>query len=208
MKVIKKLIRFIYAIFRKFFKFLDKKIVTPLTKVVMNISELMGKKSGRVERWLVKRNTLIFLSLILALVIFFAVDNKAVTLVDASADVLYDQKVEAIYNSESYVVEGLPETVDVTLIGRTIDMYLAKQLSTGVVSVDLSNLKEGTHKVKLNYESVINSIDYKLDPSTVTINIYPKVSNSKIAKGFPDSLRYDRESNGLGILSYYLVSVR
>ena len=181
MKAIKKFIRFIYALFRKFFKFLDKKVVTPLTKVVMNISELLGKRSGRFERWLVKRNTLIFLSLILALIVFFAVDNKAVTLVDASADVLYDQKVEAIYNSESYVVEGLPETVDVTLIGRSVDMYLAKQLSTGVVSVDLSNLKEGTHKVKLNYESVINSVDYKLDPSVVTINIYPKLSKSKIA---------------------------
>lgn len=181
MKIIKKIIRIIYAIFRKIFKFIDKRIVTPITKIVMNISELLGKRNGKVERWLVRRNTLIFLSLVIALVIFFAVDNKALTLVDAQADVLTDQKVEAIYNSESYVVEGLPETVDVTLIGRSVDMYLAKQLSTGVVSVDLSGLKEGTHKVKLNYESVINSVEYKLDPSTITINIYPKVSSSKIA---------------------------
>ena len=60
-------------------------------------------------------------------------------------------------------------------------MYLAKQLSKGYVTVDISNLKEGTHKVTLNYESNIESIDYKLDPSTVNVNIYPKVSTTKTA---------------------------
>ena len=70
MKAIKKFIRFIYALFRKFFKFLDKKVVTPLTKVVMNISELLGKRSGRFERWLIKRNTLIFLSLIFQIMLY------------------------------------------------------------------------------------------------------------------------------------------
>ena len=102
-------------------------------------------------------------------------------MVDSYAEVLYDQKVEAIYNTETYVVEGLPETVDVTLIGKKIEMYLAKQLSKGYVTVDISNLKEGTHKVNLNYESNIESIKYKLDPSTVNVNIYPKVSTTKTA---------------------------
>lgn len=62
------------------------------------------------------------------------------------------------------------------MIGRTVDLYLAKQLSTGSVSVDLTNYKEGTHKVNLNYESSIDSVNYKLDPSTVTVIIYPKIS--------------------------------
>ena len=58
-------------------------------------------------------------------------------------------------------------------------MYLAKQLSKGTVTVDISNLKEGTHKVSLNYESNVSTIDYKLDPSTVNITIYEKVSSTK-----------------------------
>ena len=78
-----------------------------------------------------------------------AIDNKSISLVDSYAEVLYDQKVESIYNTETYVVEGLPEKVDVTLIGKKIEMYLAKQLSTGYVTVDISGLKEGTHKVTL-----------------------------------------------------------
>ena len=107
------------------------------------------------------------------------IDNKSITLVDSYAEVLHNQKVEAIYNTETYVVEGLPETVDVTLIGRKNDMYLAKQSSKGTVTVDISNLKEGTHKVTLSYESNVNTINYKLDPSTVNITIYEKVSSTK-----------------------------
>lgn len=173
----RKVILFIKAIIR----LIDKKIITPITKFILLITDKMSKRTDRFERWLVKKNTLIFISLLIAIAAFFAIDNKSLSLVDSYAEVLYDQKVEAIYNTETYVVDGLPETVDVTLIGRKVDMYLAKQLSSGYVTVDISNLKEGTHKITLNYESNINSIDYKLDPSTVNITIYPKVSTTKTA---------------------------
>ena len=166
-----KIILFIKAIAR----LIDKKIITPITKFILMLSEKMGSRTDKFERWLVRKNTLIFISLVLAIVAFIVVDNKSIVLVDSYAEVLHDQKVEAIYNTETYVVEGLPETADVTLIGRKVDMYLAKQLSKGTVSVDLSNLESGTHKVSLNYESVVDSLDYNVSPSTVTIIIYAKV---------------------------------
>ena len=173
----RKTILFIKAIIR----LIDKKIITPITKFILLITDKLSKRTDRFERWLVKKNTLIFISLLIAIIAFFAIDNKTISLVDSYAEVLYDQKVEAIYNTETYVVEGLPETVDVRLIGRKIDMYLAKQLSNGYVTVDISNLKEGNHKVALNYESNIESVDYNIDPSTVNISIYSKVSTTKTA---------------------------
>ena len=182
MKKTKKRARKIVLFIKAIIKLIDKKIITPITKFILLITDKMSKRTDRFERWLVRKNTLIFISLLIAIVAFFAIDNKTISLVDSYAEVLYDQRVEAIYNTETYVVEGLPETVDVTLIGRKIDMYLAKQLSKGYVTVDISNLKEGNdQKVTLNYESNIESIDYKLDPSTVNINIYPKVSTTKTA---------------------------
>ena len=123
--------------------------------------------------------TLIFLSLLMSLLIFFYVDSQASNVIDSAAEVLHNQVVDVTYNKEAYIIEGLPETADVTLIGRTVDLYLAKQLSTGKVTADLSNLKEGTHKIELNYESPINSVNYKLDPSSITVNVYPKVSATK-----------------------------
>lgn len=177
----KKRVRKTFLFIRAFIRLIDKKLITPITKFILMISDKLGKRTDKFERWLVRKNTLMFLSLLLALVAYVAIDNKTVILVDSYAEVLYDQKVDAIYNTETYVVEGLPETVDVTLIGRKVDMYLAKQLSTGTISVDISNLEEGTHKVALNYESGIDSVDYKLDPSTVNVTIHQKVSALKTA---------------------------
>ena len=168
-----------FLIIRAIIRLIDKKIVTPITKFILLITNKMGRRTDRFERWLVKKNTLIFISLIIAIACFFAIDQKTTSLLDSYAEVLYNQKVEAIYNTEKYVVEGLPETVDVTLIGRKVDMYLAKRSSTGTVTVDISNLKAGTHRVALSYKSGIDSVSYKLDPSSITINIYPKVSTTK-----------------------------
>lgn len=179
MKMLKKIIRAIKKIFRGIGNFIDTFIVTPITKFGLFIGEKTDKQAGKFEKWLNKKNTLVFISLLVALLLFFYVDSQASTVIDSAAEVLQNQKVEATYNKEAYVVEGLPETADVTLIGRTVDLYLAKQLSTGKVTVDLSDLKEGTHKVDLNYDSPINSVTYKLDPSSITVNVYPKVSATK-----------------------------
>ena len=178
MKMLKNIGRTLAAVFRLIFKWIDRHIVTSITKFVLFLSEKTGAKTGNFERWLTRKNTLIILSLVLAIGFFFVVDSKSIILVDSSAEVLYDQKVEATYNREAYVVEGLPETVDVTMIGGTAELYLAKQLASGTVKVDLTNYKEGTHKVNLKYDSTINSVNYKLDPSSVTVIIYPKVSKT------------------------------
>lgn len=173
----------IFVIFIKnIIKLIDKSIVMPISKFLDKISSKFNKNGNKLERFLVKKNTMIFLSLIIAIIIFFYVDSKSSVLVDSSAEVLRNQKVIATYNKEAYVVEGLPEEADVTLIGRRVDLYLAKQLSSGNVTVDISNLKPGTHKVDLNYDSSIKSVDYNLNPSSVTVVIYPKMSATKIAQ--------------------------
>jgi len=179
MKTLKKIIRVIKKIIRGIIGFIDKFIVTPITKLALFIGEKSEKNTGKFERWLNKRNTLVFISLILALALFFYVDSQSANMIDSSAEVLRNQIVEATYNKEAYVIEGIPDTADVTLIGRTVDLYLAKQLSTGKVTVDLSNLKEGTHKVDLEYDGAINSVGYNLNPSSITINVYPKASLTK-----------------------------
>lgn len=179
MKMLKKLFRTFLAIFRSIYKWIDKHIIVHLTKFFLIISDKFGNQTGRFEKWLTKKSTLLFISLILSVAFFIYVDSQATTLIDSSAEVLYNQNVDVTYNSERYVIEGLPETVDVTLIGRKMDLYLAKQLSTGAVSTDLSSYEEGTYKISLNYESPINSVKYKLDPSTVNITIYEKQSENR-----------------------------
>lgn len=181
MKKNKKRTRKVFLFIRAIIKLIDKRLITPITKFILKISDKMGRRTDRFERWLVKKNTLIFISLIIAISAFIGIDQQTTSLVDSYAEVLHNQKVEAIYNTETYVVEGLPESVDVTLIGSKHNINLAKSSQTGSVTLDISKLKQGNHRVSINYESVVKSIDYKVNPSVVNINIYPKVSTTKIA---------------------------
>jgi len=98
---------------------------------------------------------------------------------ESSAEVLRDVPVVAEYNQESYVIEGLPEKVDVTLIGGRSDLYFAKQSGTKNIVVDLSDLKIGTHKIQIDYAQDFSSIEYSVNPSTATIIVYQKESVTK-----------------------------
>ncbi|MDD2504820.1 MAG: CdaR family protein, partial [Bacilli bacterium] len=105
-------------------------------------------------------------------------------------------------NEESYVVEVLPESVDITLIGRKSDLYLAKQLGEHQVVLDLSGYSTGQYKVKLKYNHSIESVNYKLDPSTITIKISEKVSAVKALDY--DLLNKDKLDSKLSIKSVEL----
>lgn len=175
----KAIIRVIKNFFRYIWDFIDKKILIPITKVILSTSSQFDKSGRTFENWLSRTNTLLFVSLFLAIIIFIVVDQKIIVFSESSAEVLKNQPVTAIYNEEAYLIEGLPEIVDITLIGNKADLYFAKQSPSRGVIIDLSDLKPGTHKVNIKYDQVLPSIDYKVNPSVATVIIYPKISKTK-----------------------------
>ena len=164
---------------KKIYKFFDKHIIIPITKFFVNIGNGLKKFNKPLESLTKSKSSIIVLSLVIALVVFVYVDKRSTTLLETNAKVLYNQPVNASYNDEEYVIEGLPETVDITMIGTKANLYLAKQLPTQAVTVDLSDLKVGVHQVELKYKQSITSVEYKLDPSTVTVVVSPKQSVTK-----------------------------
>ena len=160
-------------------KFFDKFFFVPISKFIYIITKKINKSSKKIETWISKPTTLIFLSLFLSVVIFFVVDRKIINFADNSAEVFKNQGVNVIYNEEAYVVEGLPETVDITLIGSKADLYIAKQSSNHNVTIDLTGLKPGRHKVNIEYEHGGSDIEYNVNPSVATVIIYDKVSGTK-----------------------------
>lgn len=173
-----KLVKAIKGLFLGIWKIIDKLIVFPITKLVYRITSRFSNSSKKFENWLSSTNTLLFVSLLLAVFAFIIIDQKKIVFKDNNAKVLKDQEIKAIYNEEAYVVEGLPETVDVTLIGSKTDLYIADQSSKHEVTVDLSGLKPGTHRVNIDYNQNVGNIDYMVNPSSVTVIIYQKVSKT------------------------------
>ena len=175
-------------VFVKLFKiiasFFDKILITPISKLLYKLGKLLNRVSKFISNMSGNKSFLLVVSLILAFTVFIMIDRESDITVDQYAEVLYDQPVTAVYNEELYVIEGLPDTVDITLVGQKRHIFLAKQSPSQGVTVDLTGLKPGQHKVKLKYSQKLRSLDYKLDPSEVTINIYKKESTTK-------SLTYD-----------------
>ena len=166
-------------IFSPIVNFFDKYLISPITKLILYITDYFKNNNKGIERILNNRQALIIISLVFALLTFYVIDQKGVSIVDDNAEILYGIPVSAVYNEEAYVIEGLPETVDVTLIGKKWNVYLAKQYPADEISVDLSDLTPGTHKVNLNYKQNVSSVNYKVDPSSVTVVVYKKMSSSR-----------------------------
>ena len=167
----KKLGKAIGRFFAAIYLVIDKIIVTPISRLIFNIREYLRSKNIKLDYIFNRPNFMIYVSLILAVVMFLLIDSRVITLVESEAEVITNVPVTVNYNEEAYVVEGIPEAVDIVLIGRKSDIYLAKQLGTNNVILDLSDYEAR--------ESAYDSIDYKLDPSYVTVTIKDKISVTK-----------------------------
>jgi len=190
----------IKAFFKSLWKVIDNKIIVPLTKLILSINARFDNSNNHFEKWLSNTNVLLFVSLFIAATIFIGVDQKTLQYSESSAEVLKDQKVTVKYNDEAYVVEGVPDKVDITLIGSSADLYFAKQSQVGSIVVDLSNLGVGTHKVDITYSQAMPSITYSINPSSITVNIYEKISVTKTLS--VDLLNEDKLDSKLVIDSY------
>ena len=175
----KKIGKAIVRIFRNILLFFDKWLITPLTKLILKIMKLLKDLTKNFDKVSGKKSTLLIISLLLAFIVFIIIDQESNIMIDQYAEILPNQPVSAVYNEELYVVEGLPKEVDITLIGQRRHIFLAKQSPSKGVSVDLTGLKPGNHRVTLKYTQRLRSLDYKLDPSQVTVTIYEKVSQNR-----------------------------
>ena len=174
-KILKPFIKLAKAIY----KVVDKVIVTPISRAIYYLNKKIKNNTSHFEKVLNRPYVLVVVSLVFAFIVFVLVNRKVINLVETEAEVLTNQPVDVLYNKEAYVVEGLVDTVDIILTGRKSDLYLAKQLGEHKVLLDLTDYeaREEPYQVKLTYNQTIDSLDYKIDPSTVTVTIKKKVSS-------------------------------
>jgi len=176
-KFLKKIGRIIFTLFEAFFKLIDKIIIMPISRLVYNLSKSLSGNNINFNKLLNRPHFLIVISLFFAIICFVMIDNKVISLVENEAEIIKNVPVNLIYNEEAFVVENVPDTVNITIAGRKSDIYLAKQLGEFEAELDLSKFTEaGTYKVEFTCPESIDSVDYILDPSYLTVTIKDKVS--------------------------------
>lgn len=167
--IFKSIAKFIYNI-------IDKILVTPISRVIYKLSKFIKRHTGFLDGVLNKPHSLILFSLVISGFAFLFVNIRSINLIETESEMLSSQAVTTKYNEEKYVIDGIPETVDIILMGRKSDLYLAKQLGDHKVVLDLSDYKAGEYNVKLKYNHSVASINYRLLPESVTVKISEKES--------------------------------
>lgn len=172
-----KVLKFFVSLCKSVYHFIDKFFITPISRFIYNMNERFKGKSY-LNRLINRPKFLVYASLVLAIVLFFLIDSKVINLVENDAEVITNIPVIIKYNEQAYVVEGVPNTVDMVLTGRKSDIYLAKQLGEHEVILDLTDYQPSnmSHKVKLTYTKSVSSLSYKLNPTYVNVTIKDKVS--------------------------------
>lgn len=190
--------------FKKIYNFIDKCIVVPISRAVYYLTKKFKKNQGKLDKILNRPHFLVYLSLIIAVVLFLLIDSKVITLVETEAEVITNVPVVVKYNEEAYVVEGVPETVDITITGRKSDIYLAKQLGEYEVILDLSDYtpSETPYKVYFTYSKSIDSLSYQLSPEYVQVTI--KNKESQVMSISYDLLNIDALDSRLSVESVSL----
>ena len=141
----KKIGKMIMKLFRHIGLFFDKWLITPITKLILKIMNLGKSLVKSFDKISGKKSTLLVVSLILAFGVFVVIDRESNVMIDQYAEILYNQPVTAVYNEELYVIEGLPKTVDITLIGQRRHIFLAKQSPSKGVSDRKSTRLNSSH---------------------------------------------------------------
>ena len=159
----RKVLTGIIKFFKGIYKFIDKHLITPISRAIFYLMDKIRNNPIHVEKFLNRSQVLLFLSLIMAVITFFLVDSQVITLVETEAEILANEPVTLLYNKEAYVVEGAVDTVDIILTGRKSALYLAKQLGEHEVVLDLTDYtpREDPYRVKLTYNQTIDNLNYK-----------------------------------------------
>lgn len=189
---------------RGIYRFIDKSIVVPISRFIYYLSKKWKKNQGKLDKILNQPHFLIYLSLAIAVLMFLLIDSKVISLVETEAEVITNVPVVVKYNEEAYVIEGVPENVDITITGRKSDIYLAKQLGEYEVILDLSDYSasDTPYKVYFTYSKSIDSLGYKLDPSYVQVTVKNKESSVRTLSY--DLMNIDELNNKLSVKSVTL----
>jgi YbbR domain-containing protein len=131
------------------------------------------------NHWMMKA-----IALLLALMLYTSVnietqskqtDPFSFPLVTMETETLTEIPLEAYYDTDEFVVSGLPQQVTVTLQGPRSAVQPVKLQRSIEAFVNLENLQTGSHQVEVQYKNVSDSVEVTINPALVTVTIHEKV---------------------------------
>jgi YbbR domain-containing protein len=95
---------------------------------------------------------------------------------DEKVETVEDVPVKRIYDTDTLVVSGVPETVSVTLQGPKNIVQQAKTLRNFEVFVDLTDAELGDQRVPITIKDVSDRLTVTIEPGYANVSIQEKVT--------------------------------
>ncbi len=136
--------------------------------------------STALDKFLFNKKYSKIVSLVLAILLYVTVNFNTLSSSYQSSlrysKTISDVTVTAKYNSDTFEVTGLPETVDVIITGDAANVTSAANSESGTVICDLDGLTEGEHEVKLTTEGYGNNVNIVVNPTNVNVTLKKKTT--------------------------------
>ncbi len=148
------------------------------SKTVDKVSVFYNYINQVIDKILSSRLSVMFLSLIIAAILFISISGGEVWSSPAAGTTLENVPVVVEGLDSQYELSGIPESVEVGLIGPSLDIYTTRLSKNYEVYVDLSEVSEGEHIVELKTRNFPDTLDVMLVPDTLKIKLAPKESQT------------------------------
>ena len=141
-------------------------------------ASLLRKGSSLIDLIVFGKRTSAIASFVLALIICASINIDSIRI-----NLLNDKtvtaningvSVEVLADTDTYDINGIPTTVDITLKGDSADVQAYRQQGNFKVVADLRKCTEGSNIVDLKMESIPLNVDVSINPSSVTANLEKK----------------------------------
>lgn len=131
------------------------------------------------DRFVFNPKLSVWVSLILAVFVYLTVNNGWINTTLTYAESLGSVALTTTANTEVYEIVGLPEEVNVTIMGAMSDIQMTKSTGGYKVVANLSGLTEGTHTINFVPTNFSDRVSVICSPSSATVTIRRKISWKK-----------------------------
>lgn len=166
----------------------DKPIVTKANEDSFNVKDkafgilykTVNSLNVFLDRMLQSNLSMKILSFIMAVVLLFTINGSINNIFSTpnGGDYINDVKIDVQGLQDDYDVVGLPATVNVALVGPSLDIYTAKIAKDYKIIADFAGLGEGDHSIELKSEGFPSNLQVMIVPQTVNVKITQKVTKT------------------------------
>ena len=146
------------------------------TKTIDTVGRFYNYINQTLDKILSNRMSVMLLSLIMAIALIVSISGGDILTSPTSGTTLENVPIKIEGLDDAYELSGVPESVQVGLIGPSLDIYTARISKDYQVYIDLKGLSRGEHTVSLNTRNFPDTLTVMLVPDTLKIKLLPKVS--------------------------------